>query len=88
MTLAMEWSGQHAFASKPLREWKAGHEVAGLTRSEGLLTFATIYGAGHFVRVACCVDGFKLITHVIQAPHDKPVEALGLVTRWLAQEDL
>ena len=88
MTLAMEWSGQHAFASKPLREWKTGNEVAGLTRSEGLLTFATIYGAGHFVRVACCVDGFNLTAHVIQAPHDKPVEALELVTRWLAQEDL
>ena len=49
MTLAMEWSGQKAFAAKPLQEWMVDDHVAGLTRHEGLLTFATLYGAGHFV---------------------------------------
>ncbi|KAH9934971.1 Alpha/Beta hydrolase protein [Fomitopsis serialis] len=33
----------------PLREWNVDGAVAGLTRSAGPLTFATIYGAGHMV---------------------------------------
>lgn len=49
MSLQLEWSGQEAFTSEPLREWKVGDRVAGSTRSAGLLTFATIDGAGHMV---------------------------------------
>ncbi|KAH9916737.1 serine carboxypeptidase [Epithele typhae] len=48
MTLALEWSGQEEFRSKPLSVWgwDVG-EVSGLTRSGGGLTYATIAGAGH-----------------------------------------
>jgi len=46
-TLAMEWSGQKAFAAESLREWKVDGKLAGLTRQHGNFTFATINGAGH-----------------------------------------
>ncbi|OCH89480.1 serine carboxypeptidase [Obba rivulosa] len=47
MTLAVEWTGQDAFAAQPLREWHVDGAPAGLTRSSGIFTFATIFGAGH-----------------------------------------
>lgn len=50
----MEWAGQDAFASTPLTDWYLdgdGDEgPAGKTRAFGNFTFATVYGAGHFVR--------------------------------------
>lgn len=49
MTLELEWTGQSAFASQPLRDWEINGTVAGVTRSAGALTFATINGAGHMV---------------------------------------
>ncbi|KAI0071137.1 serine carboxypeptidase [Panus rudis PR-1116 ss-1] len=49
MTLSLEWNDQEAFVSQPLAEWKVNGTAAGLTRSAGPLTFATIYGAGHMV---------------------------------------
>ncbi|KAF8579884.1 serine carboxypeptidase [Ramaria rubella] len=69
-TLAMEWSGQAKFVAQELRDWKVDGKTAGLTRSSGGLTFATVEGAGHAVA------------------YDKPVEALELVKRWLAKEEL
>ena len=52
MTLALEWSKQDEFRRQPLRVWSVGGggDIAGLTRSGGGLTFATIVGAGHMVR--------------------------------------
>jgi len=47
MTLDTEWTGQEAFAAQPLREWEVDGLAAGLTRSAGPFTFATIDGAGH-----------------------------------------
>ncbi|CCM05789.1 uncharacterized protein FIBRA_08022 [Fibroporia radiculosa] len=47
MLLNMEWLGQEEFRSQPLREWTVDGVHAGRTRSAGLLTFATIDGAGH-----------------------------------------
>ena len=52
MSLALEWSGQESFAAQSLRDWKVNGKSAGLTRSAGPFTFATIYGAGHMVRGA------------------------------------
>ena len=49
-TLDMVWDGQEAFNKEELREWFVDGTVAGLTRSYGGLTFATIAGAGHYVR--------------------------------------
>jgi carboxypeptidase C (cathepsin A) len=48
-TLALEWSGQDAFAAEPLREWVVDGTVAGRTRSAGPFTFATVDAAGHMV---------------------------------------
>ncbi|KAJ7751869.1 serine carboxypeptidase [Mycena maculata] len=71
-TLALEWSGQAAFAAEPLRPWAVGGDFAngraGLARSANGLTFATIDRAGHMV------------------PYDKPKEALDLLQRWLSGE--
>jgi len=47
MTLALEWSGQEAFVSQPMRDWFVNDIVVGKTRSWKGLTFATIDGAGH-----------------------------------------
>ncbi|KAK7690230.1 hypothetical protein QCA50_006883 [Cerrena zonata] len=49
MTLNLDWTGKEAFNSQPLKEWNFNGSAAGLTRSAGLLTFATIYDAGHMV---------------------------------------
>lgn len=49
MTLALEWTQQEAYRSEPLTEWLVDGKPAGLTRSGGGLTFATIAGAGHLV---------------------------------------
>ena len=50
MLLNMDWTGSDAFKASGLREWKVDGQVAGLTRSAGKLTFATVDGAGHMVR--------------------------------------
>lgn len=50
---AIEWTGQAEFANQVLRNWTAGDSgvPAGETKSaKGLLTWATIFGAGHMVR--------------------------------------
>lgn len=53
MTLDIQWSGQSEYAAQPLREWIVDGTTAGLTRGDGPLTFATIFGAGHMVRKPC-----------------------------------
>lgn len=55
MTFQLGWTHQDAFRAESLRDWKVDDRVAGKTRSVDALTFATIYGAGHMVRL----DGFK-----------------------------
>lgn len=55
MLLDLEWTGQDAFVREPLKEWTVdGAAAAGLTRSAGKLTFATVYGAGHMVSPMWC----------------------------------
>lgn len=95
MTLALEWTGQAAFNEQPLRDWTIGDHAAGVTRSAGPLTFATIAKAGHMVSFAVrsryftsFVDKCWLMLYVEQAPYDKPKESLELVRRWLAGEEL
>ena len=46
----LAWAGREAFNGKAWRAWKApdGSE-AGITKSEGPLTFASVLGAGHMV---------------------------------------
>ncbi|KAI0644057.1 serine carboxypeptidase [Trametes meyenii] len=47
MTMGLEWSGKDAFRKQALREWEVDGTAAGMTRSGGGLTFATIASAGH-----------------------------------------
>ena len=54
MTLGLEWTKKDEFRREPLHVWTIkGNQIAGLTRSGGGLTFATIVGAGHMVRPSC-----------------------------------
>ncbi|OSC96476.1 serine carboxypeptidase [Trametes coccinea BRFM310] len=47
MTLSLEWTKQGLYRDRPLRPWLVDGDIAGMTRSGGGLTFATIAGAGH-----------------------------------------
>ena len=56
MTLKLDWTGRDVFINEPLRQWKVDGEPAGLTRTAGDLTFATVFGAGHMVRAFKSID--------------------------------
>lgn len=43
----LEWTGQEAYTAAQWRDWVVNGYKAGETKSAGLLTFATIRGAGH-----------------------------------------
>ncbi|TFK48037.1 serine carboxypeptidase [Heliocybe sulcata] len=43
----MEWGGGEEFRRREMREWETDRRKAGLAKSAGILTFATIYGGGH-----------------------------------------
>ncbi|KAF8991373.1 Alpha/Beta hydrolase protein [Cyathus striatus] len=47
--LGLEWSGQRAFGEVEKRVWEVDGKRAGVTKSMGSFTFATIDGAGHMV---------------------------------------
>lgn len=49
MSRALEWTGQQEFVSQPLRNWVVDGKEAGVVRSSGPFTFATVSGAGHMV---------------------------------------
>ena len=51
MALALEWSGNEEFRSSESRPWTVEGQKAGVVRSGGGLTFATVAGAGHLVGV-------------------------------------
>ncbi|KAH9855497.1 serine carboxypeptidase [Lenzites betulinus] len=61
MTLALEWTQQEQFRGQPLVPWLVDGEAAGLTRSGGGLTFATITGAGHFAPFDRPVQSLELV---------------------------
>ncbi|KAF8583990.1 peptidase S10 serine carboxypeptidase [Ramaria rubella] len=88
---SLEWSGGDKFRSQLMRDWALpGKEtIAGQTRSANNLTFASVYAAGHMVsllRTNLNVSSADL--QFIKVPHDKPAEALHMLQRWLAEEDL
>ena len=45
----LEWSGQVEYLANPWRDWTVGNKKAGETKSSGLLTVATVNGAGHMI---------------------------------------
>jgi cathepsin A (carboxypeptidase C) len=49
-TRELEWSGHSAFAGEELRPWMFDEAEAGVFRTHGPFTFATVKGAGHLVR--------------------------------------
>lgn len=48
---ALRWSGHDAFASEELKEWIVNDKVAGEWKSANGLTWATVFGAGHMVKL-------------------------------------
>ncbi|KAF8824172.1 hypothetical protein HHX47_DHR9000060 [Lentinula edodes] len=68
----LEWSGQEEFASQELREWTLAGKKAGITRS-----------ARRGLFTFATVQGAG---HMV--PYNKPKEALALVQRWIAREEL
>ncbi|KAJ3888611.1 serine carboxypeptidase [Lentinula edodes] len=68
----LEWSGQEEFASQELREWTLAGKKAGITRS-----------ARRGLFTFATVQGAG---HMV--PYNKPKEALALVQRWVAREEL
>ncbi|VDB85356.1 unnamed protein product [Peniophora sp. CBMAI 1063] len=61
-TRHLDWTGQSDFNDVPLREWMVEGEVAGLVRSSGIYTFATIRGAGHMAPHDKPKESFELIS--------------------------
>lgn len=91
MSRELEWSGQATFVSQPLREWQVNGKIAGLTRSWGPFTFATVYGAGHMasiLRVRSFSTGTLIDYHRTQVPYDQPEVSLEMLQRWLADMEL
>ncbi|KAI0367256.1 serine carboxypeptidase [Pilatotrama ljubarskyi] len=60
MTVSLEWSRQDEFRELPLVPWIVQGDVAGLTRSGGGMTFATIAGAGHMAPYDRPVESLEL----------------------------
>nr|VWO99947.1 Endochitinase 2 (EC (Chitinase 2) [Ganoderma boninense] len=61
MTMALEWTKKDEFRRQPLNVWTIkGNQIAGLTRSGGGLTFATIVGAGHMAPYDKPVESLEL----------------------------
>lgn len=42
----LQWSGKEGFSAESLRTWTVDGHKAGIMKSHGPLTFATVYGAG------------------------------------------
>ncbi|KAM5543857.1 hypothetical protein V8D89_002474 [Ganoderma adspersum] len=62
MTLGLEWTKKDEFRREPLHVWTIkGNQIAGLTRSGGGLTFATIVGAGHMAPYDKPVESLELV---------------------------
>ena len=46
----LQWAGHDEFDEKAWRVWEVDGNGAGITKRAGLLTFASVWGAGHMVR--------------------------------------
>ena len=86
----LEWTGQEVYSAAEWRDWLVEGNKAGETKKSGVLTFATIRGAGHMG--AIYPDAFRggvVADHSYPpVPHDKPAESFAMVSRWLAGDAL
>lgn len=62
---ALEWTGSKEFFGKELKEWTVNGKRAGMTKSSGAFTFATVDGAGHMVSASCnfCLESDWFSSH-------------------------
>ena len=91
----LEWSGMDEYNAEAWRDWQVEGRKAGETKSVGLLTFATLRGAGHMGTSASFLSitlHTKVLTYVYlppsTVPHDKPAESFAMVSRWLSGKQL
>jgi carboxypeptidase C (cathepsin A) len=91
----LDWTGGSKFRDLELRNWEVEGHVAGETKTNGKLTWATVRGAGHLVSLtttghtSVVCQNILTRNHVInQVPFDKPIEAAYLVEHWLAGKEL
>ena len=83
----LQWSGHDSFNEQEWRVWGLNKTIgAGITKSSGPLTFATVWGAGHMVNSLLFFSWKNLIKTYFKVPFDKPAEAFALVSRWVAGE--
>ena len=52
----LEWSGQKEYLASSWRNWTVGGKNVGETKSSGLLTVATVNGAGHMMSLFSLVS--------------------------------
>ena len=89
----LEWSGKADYKAEDWSNWEVDGRTAGETKSSGILTFATVRGAGH-MGTYCVLLFANTCTNVPihlacpAVPHDKPAEAFAMVSRWLAARPL
>jgi len=62
----MEWGGKAEYNSKNFSEWTLDDHAAGFTKSSGLLTFATVYAAGHMVPYDKPVEALTMVNRWLE----------------------
>ncbi|KAI0347016.1 peptidase S10 serine carboxypeptidase [Trametopsis cervina] len=58
----LEWTGSEGYAAQDWRDWGVDGQKAGETKSSGVLTFATIRGAGHMVPHDKPAESFAMVS--------------------------
>ncbi|THU81285.1 serine carboxypeptidase [Dendrothele bispora CBS 962.96] len=83
-TIGLEWSGQREFGEKVLRGWEVEGRRAGMTRSFSMEGGSDGGAGGSGGRLTfATVEGAG---HMV--PYNRPKEALVMVQRWIAGEEL